>query len=172
MTRFLALLALLALAYVGSKAPLDVVAAALAGAVLLAMAPTWTMLQAVRACRRAQAQTEAAVAALGAGRPAGAGEETEIGEDVVLPEGRLIRVSYELCLPAAASKADIDAWVGLALGCDSLETDSPLSRFEPEPFGDRYTLTDTGMIGRRHTEVLEEGEGPRRYCITYTRERA
>jgi len=83
----------------------------------------------------------------------------------VLPEGRLVKVEFEVRLPAAATEAQIEEWLGLHMGINSMTNDNPLGRADPEAF-DAITFTDTRMNGR-HERFDERQEGTK----TYFRER-
>lgn len=88
--------------------------------------------------------------------------------------GRLIRVEYEVELPADASRDEVDAWIGFHLGTghSGLTEDTPLALFEPEPFADHFLLTDTGMRGITKTvEVAGSPGQPIRTRYLYERHR-
>lgn len=68
-------------------------------------------------------------------------------KDDLLPEGRLVRITFDVRLPAAATKEQIEDWVELSLGCGSMAMDNPLSEYEPEPFGLSVLLTDISQQG-------------------------
>lgn len=86
--------------------------------------------------------------------------------DEILPKGRLVRIDLEIRLPVSASKKDVDDWIALHFGVGSLRNDSPLSRFQPEPF-DRVMLTDTGLQGR----IVETGLRRVDRGVAYTQHR-
>jgi len=87
----------------------------------------------------------------------------------VLPEGRLVRVEFEMRLPASATPDEVEQWVLFNLGHGSFPIDHPLSDHQPEPFSGGVMLTDTRMNGRRieYDHVIEGNTT--RYKVRYER---
>ncbi|WP_341702595.1 hypothetical protein [Ferrovibrio sp.] len=77
----------------------------------------------------------------------------------VLPAGRLVRVEFEVCLPAAATTDQVEDWLNLHMGCGGMFNDNPLSPHSPEPFTMQMVLTDTKMNGRREEYDHRQTEG-------------
>ncbi len=72
-----------------------------------------------------------------------------MGAEYILPKGRLVRVEFEVCLPAAATDSQVEQWLNLHMGCGSMAGNNPLMHKMPVPFEYELLLTDTQMIGRR-----------------------
>lgn len=83
-------------------------------------------------------------------------------EDVeILPRSRIVRVEFELALPADATKSEILEWVEMeACNSGGINMSNPLATFSIEGISEP-TLTDTGL--HLHEEAKPEGDG--RYSI-------
>src|SRR3546814_14096602 len=90
----------------------------------------------------------------------------------VLPEGRLVHVSFEVRLPATATPDQVEDWLNLHMGCGGMDGDNPLLTHATEPFTGEAVLTDTRSYGTIETfELLPEGvygrqSGRARVCTT------
>jgi hypothetical protein len=67
---------------------------------------------------------------------------------MTLPAGRLVKVEFEVRLPTAATKEEVDQWAAYALGSGSMPATNPLCDHDLEFWELPPTLTDTGLIGR------------------------
>jgi hypothetical protein len=91
-----------------------------------------------------------------------------------LPEGRLVKIAFEIRLPATATLDQIDDWIAFQTGAKgNLALANPLRDFDLEVWRDAPALTDTGMNGR----VEEFGHRPTEgggttYTRRYIREHA
>src|SRR3546814_4050610 len=72
----------------------------------------------------------------------------------VLPEGRLVHVSFEVRLPATATPDQVEDWLNLHMGCGGMDGDNPLMTHAPEPFTGEVVLTDTRR-SEEHTSELQ-----------------
>ena len=80
------------------------------------------------------------------------------GDDSIIPRGRLVNVSFNFIVPQAASRAEIEEWVQLALGCGGCGADNPLFN-EPLDACNQPVLTDLGLLTDSldlHEEALEQ----------------
>lgn len=83
----------------------------------------------------------------------------------VLPATRIVRVVFEIALPAAANREQIEEWILFGLGGGSMGP-NPLQNHEVEALSD-LTLTDTGRHVRfRITEVEKTDTGHRWRSLT------
>lgn len=64
--------------------------------------------------------------------------------NALLLKGRVIRVTMDVVLPADATRAEIEEWIGLWAGRGSMSADSPLADSDPEPLRDPM-LEDIGV---------------------------
>lgn len=81
--------------------------------------------------------------------------------DEKLPEGTLLKISFEMRLPVAATEADIEEWARYAVcqtgGCS---LNNPLISEGPDEWGNSFDWQDTGMIGTREEfDVVETPTG-------------
>jgi hypothetical protein len=84
--------------------------------------------------------------------------------------GSLIRVTFEMRLPTAASEDQVDEWVGFELGGGSMSVDNPLCSYDLESWGYSPLLTDTGMVGRTEETDREAIPGGTSCRVRYIRE--
>lgn len=71
-----------------------------------------------------------------------------------LPASRVIKLEVHLVLPVAATRDQVDEWVGYEILQDgSISNDNPLLSCAPQAFGE-HLLTDTGK--HCHVEVKRE----------------
>lgn len=88
-----------------------------------------------------------------------------------LPEGTLIKVSFEMRLPAAATASQINEWARYAVlqsgGC-SLE--NPLIDESPDEWNLSFEWEDTGMIGiREEFDRVNHPGGGTSYMVRHKR---
>ena len=67
----------------------------------------------------------------------------------LLPRGRIVMVTMEVCLPNAATRQDVLEWLALHMGCGTMGADNPLGHFEPEAFRG-LDVQDTGEDSNVH----------------------
>lgn len=79
-----------------------------------------------------------------------------MSEITILPRSRIIRVEFEMALPADASKDEVLEWVRFNLWGGSMPIDSPLGHYGVEALCEPV-LTDTET--HLHEEVKFEGGG-------------
>lgn len=71
-----------------------------------------------------------------------------MSDTTILPEGRLIRIEFECCLPKAATKDQIAEWIKFHMGGGSMANDNPLADLDgPEWWQEPPLLTDTRQNG-------------------------
>ena len=92
----------------------------------------------------------------------------------MLPEGALIKVEFELWLPAEASEHDIEEWLPYAVlargGC---ATNNPLLNHSPEEWAHTFDWEDTGQIGiREESNHWSKPDGTRGCTVHYRRKSA
>lgn len=88
------------------------------------------------------------------------------------PEGSLLEISFELRLPVAATKEQVNEWARYAIletgGCSR---DNPLLNWGPEEWANSFSWEDTGLIGRREEfDNVQHPDGSRSYRVRYHRE--
>lgn len=91
----------------------------------------------------------------------------------IIPEGTLVKISFEMRLPVAATDEQIDEWARYAVcqngGCSM---SNPLINEGPNEWGNTFEWKDTGMIGTReefdHTDLPNGG---RSYRVRHHRTR-
>jgi len=88
----------------------------------------------------------------------------------LLPEGSIIRVDFEVRLPNAATRKQIEEWIEFALGAGCMSADNPLSDADLEAWAHSANITDTGMRGWREEFDHEITERGRSYKVRYRRE--
>lgn len=87
-----------------------------------------------------------------------------------LPAGRLVKVSFEVCLPVAATPDEIEQWVNYsALNTGCMPVTNPLRSHEAESFNGSVMLTDTGMQGERVEYGHRQEGGATYYNVRYVR---
>lgn len=74
----------------------------------------------------------------------------------ILPRSRIIRVQFELALPADATTDEVLEWVTFNLWGGTMSSDSPLNPYDIEAIAEPH-LTDTEL--HVHEEVERHGDG-------------
>lgn len=87
-----------------------------------------------------------------------------------LPEGRLIKVEFELRLPIAATKEQVAEWVTFCIGGGSIQGDNPLSDHDLDYWVARPILTDTYLRGREERGPETPIPGGVSYAVRHIRE--
>lgn len=72
------------------------------------------------------------------------------GGGSLLPRGRIVRVTFDMIVPNAATRDDIEEWVRYETGGGSISLDNPLSDHNLEPHG-FPVLQDLGV----NTDILD-----------------
>ena len=93
--------------------------------------------------------------------------------DDTFPEGSLLKVSFELRLPVAATQEQVEEWIQYAVcqtgGCSM---DNPLVHHGPNAWGSSFDWEDTGMIGTREEfNHWSKPDGSRGCTVRHRRER-
>lgn len=92
-----------------------------------------------------------------------------------MPEGGIIKLTFELRLSKAATEDQVEEWLRFAvLQNGSIAGDNPLINENADSFGPPPSIdwTYTGMIGRTEKFNVVKTETGERYSIRYLRERA
>jgi hypothetical protein len=74
----------------------------------------------------------------------------------ILPRSRIIRVQFELALPADATTDEVLEWVTFNLEGGTMSSDSPLSPYDVEAIAEPH-LTDTELHLHEKAERHAEG---------------
>jgi len=69
----------------------------------------------------------------------------------LLPADSLINVSFQIALPAAASKSDIQDWINLHMGSGGMDNANPLARHEPEAVSEPVLSDTEEKLVEKHT---------------------